>query len=375
MIDFTTRARRDFLGMVALLASVASIACTDGGQDAQAKEPEAPVQVGRENIAIVTVTRIESGPSISGSLAPEREAAIRAELGGQVLQAGVDAGQRVAQGQLLVRIDDVSVRDSYLSARSAVTAARSAAELAERELGRMTTLAEAGAVAERQVEQARSANAGAQSQLSDATARLTLAQQQLANARVTAPFSGVVSERPVNVGDVVAPGTLLVRVVDPSSMRLEASVAAEQLSSVRIGAPVRFTVSGYGDRTFEGRVTRINPTADPATRQVRILVSIPNVGNALVGGLFAEGRVATDAREAPVVPESAVDQRGPSPSVIRVRAGVVERVPVQIGIADRKNETIEIREGLAAGDTILLGTARGITEGSQVRVSEPVDRS
>lgn len=375
MIASTKHAGRKAAALTIMIAAFASTACSSGGKDAQADEPAPPTQVGRENIAIVTVTRIESGPQISGSLAPEREAAIRAELGGQVLETAVEAGQRVTRGQLLIRIDDAGVRDSYLSARSGVTAARSAAELAQRELERMTTLAGAGAVAERQVEQARSANAAAQSQLSDATARLTLAQQQLENARITAPFSGVVSGRSANVGDVVAPGAPLITIVDPSSMRLEASVPAEELASVRIGAPVSFTVSGYGDRTFLGRVSRVNPTADPATRQVRILVSIPNSGNALVGGLFAEGRVATEAREAPVVPQSALDQRGTTPAVLRIRNGTTELVPVTLGITDRIKEIVEIRDGLVAGDTILLGAARGISEGSRVRVSEPADRS
>ena len=374
MIVSTRHIGRKAAALTIVLGSLAITACGDG-KDAQAGEPAPPTLVGSENIGIVTVTRIESGPQISGSLAPEREAAIRAELGGQVLETGVEAGQRVSRGQLLIRIDDTGVRDSYLSARSGVTAARSAADLAERELDRMTKLAEAGAVADREAERARSANAAAQSQLSDATARLTLAQQQLENARVTAPFSGVVSERQANVGDVVAPGAALVTIVDPSSMRLEASVPAEQLTAVRIGAPVTFSVSGYGDRTFVGKVTRVNPTADPATRQVRILVSIPNAGNTLVGGLFAEGRVSTEAREAPVIPQSALDQRGTSPAVIRIRNGVAERVPVQLGITDRIKETVEVRQGLAPGDTILLGAARGITEGSRVRVSEPADRS
>ena len=374
MIDYRKEIGRKAAALAVLVAALSSAACSKS-KDAQADEPVPPVQVGRENIGIVAVARIESGPQISGSLAPEREAAIRAELGGQVLQVAVEAGQRVSRGQLLVRIDDAGVRDTYLSARSGVTAARSAAELAERELQRMKTLAEAGAIAEREVERARSANASAQSQLSDATARLTLAQQQLDNARITAPFSGVVSERPANVGDVVAPGAPLVTIVDPSSMRLEASVPAEELASVRIGAPVSFSVTGYGDRSFTGKVTRVNPTADPATRQVRILVSIPNAGNTLVGGLFAEGRVSTEAREAPVVPQSALDQRGTSPAVIRIRNGTAERVPVQLGISDRIKETVEVRDGLAPGDTILLGAARGITEGSRVRVSEPADRS
>jgi RND family efflux transporter MFP subunit len=154
-------------------------------------------------------------------------------------------------------------------------------------------------------------------------------------------------------------------------MRLEASVPAEQLSLIHVGVPVNFTVSGYPGRQFVGHIVRVNPTADPTTRQVRIYVSIPNAGRALVGGLFASGRVSTATKMGLVVPATAVDVRGTSPTVTRVKGGKAERVQVQIGLTDKSSETTEILAGLSAGDTLLLGAAQGITPGTPVKVTLP----
>jgi membrane fusion protein (multidrug efflux system) len=150
-------------------------------------------------------------------------------------------------------------------------------------------------------------------------------------------------------------------------------VPAEDLASVRLGAPVDFTVNGYPNRHFTGRVTRINPTADATTRQVRIFVSLPNQGNTLVGGLFADGRVASETRMTPVVPTTAVDERGLRPTVVVLKGGQARKAEVQLGIRDASTETVEVRSGLVAGDTVLLGAARGITQGTPVKVSAPAD--
>ena len=152
-------------------------------------------------------------------------------------------------------------------------------------------------------------------------------------------------------------------------MRLEASVPAEQLSLIRVGVPVVFTVSGYPGREFVGHIVRVNPTADPTTRQVRIYVSIPNAGRALVGGLFATGRLSSATKTGLVVPAAAVDVRGTSPSVMRVKGGKAEKVQVTVGLTDKTSETIEVLAGLQAGDTLLLGAAQGITPGTPVKFS------
>jgi membrane fusion protein, multidrug efflux system len=366
------RASRATLGAVLALATLSASACKKDGASAEPAQAETML-VGPENVTVVRAEQIRTGPALSGSLAPERSATIRAEMSGSVVQTFAEAGQRVRAGQQLAQIDASVLRDQQISARGAVTTAQSAYDIAQRELSRAQTLENAGAIAQRDLEQARNALVAAQGQLSTARAQLANVNKQLDKASVQAPFDGVVSLRSVNAGDVVTPGTALYTVVDPGSMQLEASVPAEALSEVRVGMPVDFKVNGYPNRHFTGRITRVSPTADPTTRQVKILASIPNAGNTLVGGLYAEGRVSSESRTAPMVPIAAVDERGLRPTVVRLRNGRIEKTEVGLGIRDQAAETVEITSGLADGDTVLLGAARGISPGTPVKVSAPSD--
>jgi RND family efflux transporter MFP subunit len=363
---------RSIVTLALAATTVVAAGCRRGDANAEPAGNDAVV-IGPENIVIVTQQEIRTGPALSGTLAPEREATVRAELSAPVVQTLIDQGQRVTEGQLLMRLDDTAIRDMVTSARSAVTTAQANLTVAKREQERNEALLKAGAIAERAVEQSRAQVTAAQAQLANAEAQLASAEKQLSNTRITAPFTGIVSARAVNEGDVPSVGTALVTIVDPSTMRLEASVPAEALSAVRLGAPVDFSVTGYPNRHFTGRITRVNPIADPATRQVRIIASLPNVGNTLVGGLFAEGRVSSESHQAPIVPQSAVDERGLRPSVMRLKGGRTEKTEVSLGLRDAATETVEITQGLTPGDTVLLGAARGISAGTPVRVSAPTD--
>lgn len=362
-------------GVLVVLLILFAIFSRSKGDNASAAETTKTdaITVGLENIAVVSNTTIMSGPSISGTLEPEREAVLRAQVSGSVLQTYADQGQGVGPGTVLARIDASGIQDAYTSARAQVVAARNTADIATKDLARNEKLLAAGAIAERDIEQARRSSIAAQAALEDANSRLASAERQYRSTTVTAPFAGIVSDRPVSAGDVVQPGTALYTVVDPSSMRLEASVPAEQLSLIRVGVPVVFTVSGYPGRQFVGHITRVNPTADPTTRQVRIYVSIPNAGRTLVGGLFASGRVSTATKNGLVVPAAAVDVRGTQPVVTRVKGGKAEHVNVSIGLTDKSTETTEILAGLMAGDTLLLGAAQGITPGTPVKVTAPAN--
>lgn len=371
----TYRRGRTIASVAALtLATAVTGACRGGDAgDAKAEAAPPPTTVGTENIVVAVNAELASGPAISGNLQAAEEATVRAQIGGTVLQTLVDEGSRVANGALLARIDDRTIRDQYLSARSAVTSAQSAADVAQRNLERNERLATAGAIADRDLESSRSQNVAAQSQLADAKARLTLQEKQLADAQIRAPFTGIIARRQVSGGDVVQPGGEMFTVVDPTTMRLEAAVPANQLAAIKVGSPVAFSVSGYPDRAFTGRISRINPIADPTTGQVRVVVSLPNAGNNLVGGLFAEGRVASERRNALVVPTNAVDVTGVKPFVVRLKGGKVERVDVEIGLRDEDSERVEVKTGLVTGDTLLVGAARGISPGTPVRVSVPSD--
>jgi membrane fusion protein (multidrug efflux system) len=358
-------------GILVALLVLFAIFSRGKGDNASAAETTKTetLTVGPENIAVATTSSIMSGPALSGTLEPEREAVLRAQVQGSVLQTYADQGQAVSAGTPLARIDATGIQDAYSSARAQVVAAKNQADIATHDLQRNEKLLAAGAVAERDIEQSRRVSIAAQAALQDASSRLASAEKQYRSTTVTSPFAGIVSERPVSAGDVVQPGTALFTVVDPSSMRLEASVPAEQLSLVRVGVPVVFTVSGYPGRQFVGHIARVNPTADPTTRQVRIYVTIPNAGRTLVGGLFATGRMSSDTKTGLVVPASAVDVRGTAPFVMRVKGGKVEKAPVQLGLQDKSSETYEILSGIQAGDTVLLGAAQGITPGTPVRIT------
>ena len=369
-----TIARASRTMTVVLLAAVAlsATACKRGDADAAPAKVETML-VGPENVTVVRAEQIRSGPAISGSLAPERSATIRSEMTGSVVQVYAEAGQRVTRGQRLAQLEANVLENQSLSARSALTTAQSSYDLAKREVERAEALEKAGAIATRQLESARNQLLAAQTQLATARAQYANASRVLSRASVQAPFAGVVAQRQANAGDVVSPGTALFTVVDPGSMQLEASVPAEALGQVRIGMPVEFSVNGYPNRTFTGRITRVNPVADPTTRQVKITAAIPNAGNTLVGGLFAEGRVSSESKSAPMVAQAAVDERGLRPTVVRLKNGKIEKVEVTLGIRDAAAESVEITGGLAPGDTGLLGAARGISPGTPVKVSSPTD--
>lgn len=359
------------------LATVVALAACKGKEAPASTETAADsaVEISPANITTLVQEEIRSGPIISGALLPRREATIRAEIGGSVLQTFAEKGQAVGAGAVLARIDDSAIRDLYLGAKSGVTSAQSAAQLAQRNLERAEKLAAAGAISDRDLEQARLNAQMSQSQLADAGARFSGAQKQLQSTQVRAPFSGVISDRPVNAGDVVAPGALLFTMMDPGAgMRFEAAVAADQLSGVRVGAPVQFRVHGYPGRIFTGRIERVNPSADPTTGQIALYVAVPNA-QGLVAGLYAEGRVGSQAKLALTAPVNAITMNGDTSFIMRVKGGRVQRLPVQVGVRDEEMERAEVIGQITAGDTILIGAAASISPNSLVRVQAISDQT
>ena len=359
--------KRLIVGVAALLLAAA---CDRTPPEAQQASGPAPVHIGPEGIATVTREEIRTGPLITGQLTAEREATVRAEIGGSVVETAFEEGDPVRKGAVLARIEARDLQDAAASATVAVASAENALKLALSELQRTESLVKGGALAQRDLENARNAVANAEAQVAAARARAATVRAQLADTVVTAPITGVVSDKAVNAGDVVTPGTALFTVIDPSSMRLEASVPSDEIGSLRPGAPVVFKVRGYNDQNFSGRIERISPVADPATRQVPIFVSIPNAGGRLIAGLYAEGRVESQVRRALTVPASAVDQAAGAPAVTRVRDGKAERVTVKTGLRDRETERIEILSGLSEGDIVIVGPARGVTPGTPVTISK-----
>lgn len=322
---------------------------------------------------VVRVERrpIATGPRLSGTLEPRERAVLRAETAGSIVGLRAELGDRVEVNQVLARIDNSAAGSGFASAQSSVESAQQSVKLAERELQRVRTLVAAGALSPREQEVAESQLVQARAGLAGARAQLAAQGVQVDATVVRSPIAGVVSSRDVSDGDVVSPGLPLFTVIEPSSLRLEAGVPASAVRMLSAGTPVYFTVQGYAEKKFEGRVDRVAPAVDAASRQIPVLVSIPNEGGELLAGLFAEGRVATERRDGFVVPTDAVETQGPRPWVLKVVGGRVEKAEIEVGLVDDQSDTVEIVSGVAEGDVLVLSNARDVEPGSAVEVRTP----
>jgi RND family efflux transporter MFP subunit len=273
-----------------------------------------------------------------------------------------------------------TARSGLAGAEAAREAAEASRDLARREVERTEALVKGGAVAQRELDRARSqlkqaeaAVVQARAQVAAAHSGVASSQSMLGDATVRSPINGVVARRSVNVGDVVSPGSELYDIIDPSTMRLDASVASDDLAVIAPGKSVGFEVRGYPGQRFAGSISRVAPAADPVTRQIQVLVNIPNPGGKLVAGLYAEGRISVETREGLVAPMSAIDTSGDQPTVLRVTHGVIERTVVALGVRDERDEVVELTSGVAPGDVLILGRAqKNLTPGSKVSLPSAV---
>jgi membrane fusion protein, multidrug efflux system len=356
------RAPRRPASVPAVLALVAAFGCH---REQPAPPPPPAVQLAPADVIVVKNQTVESGPLVSGTLEAADSATVRAQLGGTIKKVGPELGQTVQKGALLAEIDARSLGDQASSARAQVAAAQAQLEVARREVERTRALVAAGAIARRELEAAESRATAQQAAVDQARAQLSTAAKQLGDATVRAPMAGAVAQRAVNTGDVVTPGATLYQIIDPSSVRLSASVPSDQIGALKVGLPVRFTVHGYPDQAFTGQVSRIAPSADPTTKQIAILVDLPNPEHQLLAGLYARARIAAQTATGVVVPLSAVDSRSNPPAVLRVSGTTVERVEVKLGLRDLMRDEVVV-SGLRPGDRILARVTAAPPAGTHV---------
>lgn len=339
--------------------------CGDDTKTTTAPETKPTIMIVQEDLVNVALGRIASGPIISGSLQAQKQADLRAEVSAIVLQVLKDNGDKVQKGDLLVRLDDTTFRQALASSQAAERAAQQSFDQAERQYQRLTTLSTSGAVSTQAKEDAELRRNAAQSDLAAARARVTQDTQQLARTQVRAPFAGIVGSRLVSNGDTAQVGKALLKVIDPTSMRFEGFVAANQIGLIEVGQVVNFRINGAHTKSFRGLVERINPVADTNTRQVGVQVVIPN-NEHLTVGLFAEGNVQSNAEKVPSIPESSLIQQGDHIYVWRVQTGVLHKVEIKLGKRDVESGDYEVVSGIREADTILRHPRGLLVEGARV---------
>jgi len=360
------------LGMATLLAACGSGYEEVGDSGATVESPATaalPMLVTPQDLVEVSTSQIASGPVISGSLQAQKQADLRAEVSAIVMQVLKDNGDPVEKGDLLVRLDDTAFRQSLNSAQEAERVAQQSFDQAERQLSRLKTLYSTGAVSVQDEEDAELRRSAAQSELAGARTRVVQDSQQLARTEVRAPFAGIVGGREVSNGDTAQIGMALLKVIDPTSIRFEGFIPADHIRFIAVGQIVNFRVSGQSDRQFEGRIERINPVADPGSRQVSVQVAITGEYDLTVG-LFAEGRVQTEVKQGITAPESSLVRQGDQAYVWRVKDGVLNRLEVELGARDALTGAFAVKAGLVDGDLVLRHPLGALVDGVRVELQQ-----
>jgi len=328
----------------------------------------APLLVAPEDMLTVADGAAGGGPVISGTIAAERKADLRAEASAVVLEVLKDNGDLVRRGDLLVRLDETAIRDNLNAAEESARNAGFQLEQAKRNLERLKTLRASGMATLQSIDDAEIRANSAQNEVSAANSRAVLARQQLQRTQVRAPFDGVIGERKASPGDTASIGKELLKVIDPSSLRFVGRVSADQAGQVQLGQGVRFRVNGYGDESFEGKVTRIDPSANEATRQLEVLVAFTGPARPRVAGLYAEGQISGGAKtqSVPVVDESAVLRAGDASFVWRVDASAVHKVAVTLGARDARSGQFAVQSGVQTGDRLLRNPGGNLKDGQAI---------
>ena len=353
--------------MVALVAGGLLLAGCGRQADAKAGQKEAgPLLVGPEDVLVLRAGALVSGPLVTGTLQPEKRADLRAEVSAVVTAVLKDNGDAVRKGDLLVHLDDTSIRDALVSAQEAERAAGQAHDQAQRQLQRLTTLRASGMASAQALEDAEVRRNTTQSDLASARTRTVQARQQLQRTEVRAPFDGIVAERKLSVGDTAQVGKELLKVMDPRTLRLEGLVSSDAIQSVQRGQAVSFRVNGFGEKDFTGKVRLVSPSANPTTRQVEVLVDVDGAAPRMAG-LYAQGRIATESGSVLTLSPAALVRAGDNAWVWRIQGSKLQKVPVTLGERDPRSGNYVVRGGVAAGDRLLRSPVATLKDGQAVQ--------
>ena len=376
---------------VLLSAGLVALLLVAGGLYAFLREAVAEVEV-------ATVRADKGGrPTLlnaSGYVTPRQRATIAAKITARVNGIFVDEGMSVEPGQVLAKLDDSDARARLASAHADQNATAATVgdlrvnlENAEREARRIEELWERRLVAEQARDQARMAVDSlrarivlAREQVAAAEARVKIAQQDLDNCTVRAPFGGIVVSKDAQRGEMVSPvsagggftRTGIATIVDMASLEIEVDVNESYIARVKAGQPVTAVLDAYPDWQISGKVRTVIPTADRQKATVKVRAAFDKLDPRILPDMGVKLTFLGDERAAPtaagrvLVPRTAVREEGGAAAVFVHREGRLERRAVKLGQA-RGNEH-EVLAGLSDGDQVVTAGINELRDGQNVRV-------
>lgn len=299
--------RRAELVVVLGVTTVVAYACKAG---------EAEEAVPADEYELIQRRTLNIVAEAVGQIEPIRVVEVKSKASGEILELPVETGDRVERGTLLARVDPRDVQNSYNQALVDRDVAQARLRNSQAQLERTKELRAANVATDQELESAEFDEANSRAQLVRAEANLLLAEERLKDVTITAPINGVIIERPIEVGTIIASasqnvsgGTTLMKMADLETMQVRALIDETDLGKILPGLPVSISVDAYPERRFEGSVLKIEPQAviEQNVTMFPILVQLDNTSGLLKVGMNADIQVQIATREnVIVVPSSAV---------------------------------------------------------------------
>ncbi len=344
-------------GMKPAAPAVAQGGGPPGGAPGKGAGAAAPAAVTVEATKVITAPMPQSIVAV-GSLRSDESITLRPESAGRISAITFQEGQRVAKGTPLIKLDAAIPQAEVAQAKANLTLAKS-------KFDRAVDLAQRSFISGQAKDEA-------ENNYKVAEASLQLAQAKLAKTDILAPFAGIIGLRSVSVGDYVKEGADLVNLEAIDPLKVDFRVPETYLRQIQAGQALEVTLDALPGKTYDGKVTAVNPLIDTAGRSVVIRAQVRNQDTTLRPGMFTRVRLITrDQADALVVPEQALVPQGTEQFVFKVVDGKATRVKVVTG--QRRDSKVEIVSGLAAGDLVVTAGQLKLRDGLAVRVTVPED--
>jgi RND family efflux transporter MFP subunit len=308
---------------------------------------------------------------LPGTLQGYVQAPVSARAGGYLRRWTKDIGSRVTQGELLAEIETPELDQQLSQAIAARNQTAASLDLARTTMDRWEALRKRDAVSQQELEERRSAFTQAKANLAGADANVERLRQLESFKRVLAPFSGVITKRNVDIGDLIDSNKPLFLLSQTDPLRVYVNVPQAYAQLVKPGQAAKVTQAELRGRVFAGQVARTAGSIDTATRTMQAEVTLPNKDGALLPGAFVQVELSAAASGTLTIPANALLFRAQGVLVARVDGtGTVHLVPVKLG--RNFGDTVEVQDGLHGSEVLVLNPSDSVAEGDKVQaVAEP----
>lgn len=371
--------RRRVVAGVAVLVVVGAVggavalrAAKKAEQDVAKNKATPTLEFTQSDLAYVDRKPLARWLPVSGTMQPVNQVTVKAKVPGEVRQLAVREGESVKAGQMLARIDTADLETKLVERIGALESAKAQLALAEKTRAMNNKLLSEKFISQNAFDGSESSYSVAQGSVKSVEAQVQLAQNAIRDAAVIAPLNGIVAKRHVQPGEKVAFDAPILTLVDLRELELAALVPAVDVPELKVGLAVELTVEGFGDRRFNGRIERINPSTEPGTRAFNVYIGLPNAESTLRSGMFATGRIAiATSTPTPTLPLGAIRTEAGQSFVWTIDNGRLVRRIVLLGRRDDEAGLVEVKTELPPNVPVLAVRFDNLKEGAAAIVKAP----